>query len=58
MARKKKLSVIRVDWGLHDDIAAEVGCHINTVKNSLKGKSSTPLNMRIRELAKKKYGGR
>jgi hypothetical protein len=43
---------------LHGEIAKEVGCHINTVKNSLKGVSDTPLNLSIRELAKKKYGGK
>lgn len=55
---KKKLKKIRVDWGLHGDIAADVGCHINTVKNSLSGKYSSPLNLRIREIARQKYGGR
>lgn len=56
--RKKKLKHIEVRWGLHGEIAAEIGCHINTVRNSLNGKYSSPKNIEIRELALKKYGGK
>jgi hypothetical protein len=56
--KRKRLREIVTRHGLHGEIAKEVGCHVNTVKNSLKGVSSTPLNLTIRELAKKKYGGK
>ena len=56
MARKKK--TIMTPWGTHGEIAAEVGCHINSVKNALKGKQDSLLAEHIREIAKKKYGGK
>lgn len=55
--KKKKLREIVTPWGYHGSIAAEVGCHINSVKAALKGKRDSLMGMRIRELALKKYSG-
>ena len=33
--KRKKLREIVTPWGYHGDIAAEVGCHINSVKDAL-----------------------
>ena len=38
-------------------IAAEVGCHPNTVTNALKGRWGSEKDELIRELAMKKYNG-
>jgi hypothetical protein len=57
MARRKKRKEIITPWGYHGDIAAEVGCHINSVKDALKGKRDSLLGMKIRELALRKYSG-
>lgn len=55
--KRKKLREIVTPWGYHGDIAAEVGCHINSVKDALKGKRDSIMGKRIRELALKKYSG-
>lgn len=50
--------VILVKVGEKKKIAAEIGCHPNSVKLALLGVTDSELASRIRELAKKKYGGR
>ena len=55
--KRKRLREIVTPWGCHGDIAAEVGCHINSVKDALKGKRDSIMGKRIRELALKKYSG-
>ena len=55
--KRKKLREIVTPWGYHGNIAAEVGCHINSVKDALKGKRDSIMGKRIRELALKKYSG-
>lgn len=57
MKKRKKLREIVTPWGCHGDIASEVGCHINSVKDALKGKRDSVMGLRIRELAIKKYSG-
>lgn len=56
--KKKKLKELITPWGSHEKIAAEFGCHPNTVRNSLSGKFTSKKNLAIRELAKSKYGAR
>ena len=55
MAKQKE---IVTKHGVHVKIAADLGCHCNTVKNALKGKYNSPLAQRIRDIARKQYGGR
>lgn len=57
MKKRKKLREIVTPWGCHGDIASEVGCHINSVKDALKGKRDSVMGQRIRELAIRKYSG-
>lgn len=49
---------IIVKTGVKTKIATEIGCHPNSVKLALLGVTESELASRIRELAKKKYGGR
>jgi hypothetical protein len=49
---------IIVKRGVQGKIAAEIGCHPNSVKLALAGVTDSEMANRIRELAKKKYGGR
>lgn len=49
---------IIVKKGAQKNIATEIGCHPNSVKLALLGVTESELASRIRELAKKKYGGR
>lgn len=55
--KKKRLREIVTPWGCHGDIAIETNCHINSVKDALKGKRDSLLGHKIRELALKKYSG-
>lgn len=55
--KKKRLREISTPRGSNVLIAAEVGCHPNTVTNALKGRWGSEKDELIRELAMKKYNG-
>lgn len=56
MIRERKQII--VPHGSIIEIAREVGKSANTVSLALKGATNSKLSDEIRELAKKKYGGR
>lgn len=49
---------ILVKRGVKTKIANELGCHLNSVQHALAGVTDSELADKIRNLAKKKYGGR
>jgi hypothetical protein len=55
--KRKKLREISTPRGSNVQIAAELGCHPNTVTNALKGRWGSEKDEQIRELAMKKYNG-